>query len=540
MATSLEEMNKELARLKARRAYNKARSAREAKGPGYVAPEYDPTAEMGTVERLATGNTAGFRRGAAGLTNLVLPDKLTPEWASDDSLRDYDQQDRALKNTMAGGIGSLIGEVGSTLPIGGGGGSLAKGGTSLLRRTLGSLPVRAAAEGAITSAATASPDNRGEAASVGATLGGGLGVAGNVVGRLGRGLAQRSGEAENLAFAAAQHGEKPFIPLSQAVGDDADTMSRLTRTLYKDALPYVPGVSGQLKSQGKRLGDSFRRTAMKEADSVDPLKVLTPALLKNPEAAIPKLREAVSKGFDDSVGSMTYSLKPRAVIEGSIGAQLRRAYPHLDNTTRAKTIKEATDIIDRYSNGTTSIHGKNFLNAKNEINTLIGMSKGPEKAALVEIRNMVDREIKRQTPAAKFELFEKAQNAHMDVLGLEKAFAKADDFTPAQLRRSTNPKAGNRQVARTFDRVLKNSVGTPSAEGRRLGQIATGVAGVANLPLTALAVGGANLAARPGVQNALMGQTAMQQYLVRALQKDPDLRRFGGSAARAALTTQVD
>jgi hypothetical protein len=73
-----------------------------------------------------------------------------------------------------------------------------------------------------------------------------------------------------------------------------------------------------------------------------------------------------------------------------------------------------------------------------------------------------------------------------------------------------------------------------------LGQIATGVAGVANLPLTLLAVGGANVAARPGVQNALMGQTAMQQYLVRALQKNPDLRRFGGSAARAALTTQVD
>jgi hypothetical protein len=536
---TLEELNKQLAQLKAQRAVKRARAQREAKGG--IDPSIDPTAEMGTLERLAVGNTAGFRRGAAGLTNLALPDSLTPKWASDDALRGYDQQDKALKDTTAGGIGSLIGEVASTLPVGGGAGTTAKLGGSVLKRTLASLPVRGAVEGAITSAATASPDNQGGAAGVGATLGGGLGVAGKVVGRLGRGLAQRSNEAENLAFAAAQHGEKPFIPLSQAVGDDADTLSRLTRTLYKDALPYVPGVSGQLKSQGKKLGDSFRRTAMKEADSVGPNKVLTPGLLANPEAAIPKLRAAVTKGFDDSVGARSYTLPIPSVREAMIRGQLRRAFPHIDDTTVKKTVEAALEEMDRFSSGKNSIHGKNLLNAKNAISDRIGAASGIEKAALMEVDNMIKTQIERQTPADVFEAYKRAQNAHMDVLGLEKAFKRADDtFSPSVLRRSTNPKAGNRQIARTFDRVLKNSVGTPSAEGRRLGQIATGVAGVANLPLTLLAVGGANVAARPGVQNALMGQTAMQQYLVRALQKNPDLRRFGGSAARAALTTQVD
>lgn len=535
MAT-LEELQRQLVQLKVKKAVRDAQQRRLA---GERDPAYDPTAGMGTVEKLAVGNSAGFQRGLKGLVNLALPDSLTPEFASDANLAEQDQLDAALKNTTAGGIGSMIGEVGSTLPIGGGSGSLAKmglkPGASFLLKTLGSVPVRGAVEGGITGAALSAPDERGENATFGAGIGGGLGFAGKVLGRLGRGLGQKSTEARNLEFLAAQHGETPFIPVAQAIGDDSGLISRVVKSIYKEGLPYTPGVTGQLQNQGRQLADTFRRVALKEADH---FKVLTPAMLKNTDAAVGALRSAINKAYEP-VKKHLYSLPTAATQERHIIAQLKRSFPTIDNTTLGKAMAPILESLNRFSNGTMRITGDNLLNAKNQISRAIAGMQGPEKVAAVETVNMIERLLKQQTPGAAFESYVKANAAHADARALERSIKGINEFGPEVLFRNSARAPNQRQVARTYGKVLKGTLGLPGAAGRWIARGATAALGAYSLPVAAAGLGAANLAGTKTAQKLVMGDTALQQLLVKALNKDEEARRLLGSAFRTTQTAQL-
>ncbi len=114
---------------------------------------------------------ARFREGiGSGMVNVgrramnLLPDAITPEWASDEAIQEQSRIDKPLTDTTAGSLGKLTGEIASTLPLGGIGGAGARAGLAG-RALLGT------AEGALAGQLTT-----GDAA-IGAATGGVLGAA---------------------------------------------------------------------------------------------------------------------------------------------------------------------------------------------------------------------------------------------------------------------------------------------------------------------------------------------------------------------------
>lgn len=554
---TLQDLQKQLVGLKVKLAVENAQKKRRA---GYRDPAYDPTEGTGEFLGMKLGKTdesskelenylaagaGSVKRAALGAGNILLTD--SPEAFSDKALKEHDEMTGPLKSTKAGLAGDITGSALATAPLGGGWGAVPKiaaNSGKVLKFATG-LTGRGAIEGGVSSALYADPDKRGDKALEGAGIGGGLGLGGSVLGRTIRGVAQKSPDAENLRFMADQYGEKSFVPLAQAVGDEGDILSRGIKTLYKEALPYIPGVSGKVQKQYRELGDTFRNVSLKEADKFG---VLTPAHLKNPEAAVAELKKAIDDGYRNSVKSYTFDLPDAGLRARQMTTRLKQAHPNIDPTTLKKTIDEAEKHFDRFSGGQPKIAGENLLNAKNAINTAIETARGPEKTALATIVEMIEHRFQTRMKGPDHEVYMKAKDAWKDFLALSSVTRHVDEYTPTHLRRASKKGTDERQVARTFGKVLKGAVGMPGAAGRvgnKMLQTAVGWGGVgtlgavAGLPIMLGTLGGANALATKGVQKTLMGDTAMQRKLIEALRRDPTLSRMLGSAGRGAVTAET-
>jgi hypothetical protein len=189
--------------------------------------DYNPTKGMNLGEEIVAGNSAEAKRLGRRATNLLLPDSLTPEWATDEAIQKQDELDVALNATGGGMTGRILGGLALTAPLGGpvgaGAKALAAGSTvaraaPTLARTLRAGATMAGVEGGMQGALFSNPGEGLEGALKGAVLGGGLSKGAQLVGAGGRALkrtlgAELSDEAVTLQKLL---GHNEFIPLSQS------------------------------------------------------------------------------------------------------------------------------------------------------------------------------------------------------------------------------------------------------------------------------------------------------------------------------------
>lgn len=449
----------------------------------------DPTSGMSGVDKFVSGIGSGMTRFTRGAGNLVGAGHVFPSFFGDEALKEEDKYDKPLGDTGAGFAGQLVGQTAASLPLSLAGGAgaaglksaLSMGGRLLPSGVAGAVAQggRAALEGGFDAAAVASPDRQGEAAGTGAAVGTGLSVLPGAVGRLVRGVVQKSGAAEDLEALAASQGTKVHIPLTQAADQEGDLVSRGVTSLYQHGLPIVPGVSGQLRRQST--------------------------------VAANQLKEAFQHEYDSTVGS--YSFNVPSDFKDEVAARIEAAMPNVDKTTLEKVSTMAADHIDRYASGANIIDGSNLVNAKNAV--LGAGLKGVEGDAAKHGAEAFDDIIER-------ELTQGNQSSNLADLSRYRKLTTPDPQTGLTLPES---------MKATF----AEPVVRPNTEGR-LALFGSGLYGISHgfgLPFFK-AVAGANALATKTAQNFLLGDTAAQKAVAHMVGKYPEMARITSMMLRNA------
>lgn len=536
----------------------------------------DPTADMSMFDKIRSGVGSGMIQGARGATNLLVkalnagPQGIaarltktplpyeTPEFATDEAIKEQKRVDAPLEKTSPGFWGGLGGQVAATLPL-----SLATGGagaastaTNVLGRVAASPVTRAAVEGAVDSAIYADPEEKKGAAAGGAALGGALNVLGSGAGRLIKGLVKKSQAAEDLAHIAGQHGEDIDIPLSQVASDD-DMFSRIMKSFYKEAMPIVPGASTRLQGQTKSALEKTRRLALQEA--VPEGSSLSKGAEKDTALAVGALKNSFDAAYK-KVKDIDFPAPTD--FHARVVAKIKAANPTVDQVTLDKVASQADELFQRFSSGARpasavpgsggrpmsaagQITGDNLLNLKNELGDLVGQSKGFEKNSMIAAQSAVD-DIMR--PSLKIQGLEKEYDdltePYRHFLGVSKAAksakTKKGNFSMTQLARAAKDPS-QAHLATTAAEVLEQPVVGSSIAGKILagGAMAgTGVGAFMAPLLTGALVGGGHVLTNPSTQRALLGDTAAQKALIKALRANPELARRLGSSMRAGATTE--
>lgn len=506
----------------------------------------------GSLENIRAGVGSGMIRGWKGLTNLVLPDSLTPEWASDENIREMDERDRHLP-----GAAKVMGGVASTLPLGGITGnalntaSRALPAASVLSRALASPATRAAVEGATQGAIFADPDEQGRGALTGAITGTALHGLGRTLGRLNRGLIKKSDEALAIEQLAGQHGDEIFIPISQ--GASEKTMGgRIAKTLYKEALPIVPGVKGQLNRQAETAADKLREIAVKEA---------LPPGAKLPQNAGSRVGDAVRslKGkfdeiYDRTIKSYAFNI-PKDLDDQIINRIKADTDPK--TTVNKQTLSEVTakvrELMTKFSDGKTSIDGQNLLNVRDEISSLIKQAPRHEKSVLKSAQKWIDDHIVAELKQGGSKVNLKDLQDYLDLTPAYRAFEplrksaqqaidKEGRFLFRTLARNAENSPEQKVIGQLGAKVLDKPAATGTLTGKilaGLGMAGTGIGAFMSLPATLAMLAGGNTLATKGVQKSLLGDTRLQRKLVEALRNNAKAVRRAGSVARAAAVQET-
>lgn len=507
---------------------------------------YSPTGTFG--ENVLAGIGRGLTRAGRGAVNLALPESITPEFASTERIRELDKLDKPLMDTGGGKLGSFVGESLPLALVGGGLGTVAKG---------VSLPLRAAAEGAVTSAIMADPEKQGEAGIQGAVLGGALGALGKIIGRAGKGLVQKSDAVEDLqTFARTQGKPDLFVPLAQSADKTGDITTRIARSGYQGLLPYIPGTTGKMERQVENLADEVREMALRKGDYAG---ILTPDLVKNPQRAIKELTDKVDADYFNTVRQ--YSFEVPKDLSAQITARIKQVRPDVDATTEGQIRDMIVSKFQRYMDpaknaaGQFQITGNNILEAKNAVSREIPLMDAPSAKKLAgDVHKIFDDLIDTQlTQGGVFQnlqdldTYKKARDAWAVIRPLADTVSSArkasGKFNAAQLISHSQPASDLEHLGQLANEVAKERVGLPTAAGRMMGR-ATGLltsgVGFATAPITTTsAILGGNILAGKGAQKLLMGDTRAQKYLVELLRKNPEAARWLGSAIRAPMTGAV-
>lgn len=482
-------------------------------------------------------------RGAPFFTGTQVE---TPEFASDEVLKEQDKLDAPLGETSEGSLGQFAGGAAASLPLGvvprASTAALATSGR--LARTLAGPTVRSALEGSITSAATADPEHQKEAAGAGAAGGAILTKLGQALKRTVGGLGQPGEAAGHLEQFAEQHGKDVFIPAAQAIPDSSDFTSRLVKTLYKEVLPLVPGASGRIKAQGKRLADNIRGIAFDEADYKG---ILTTDDLKEPSIAAAKLRKLVDNEVTDTVKAYSFRVPPR----DQVVKKIELAMPDVDDVTKNKVATLVDEAITRFASNKPTLVGANLLNARQDILSKIPKLKGPEQEAAEHAVKIFDDVIEHRltlgnSPVMKKDLarWKAIQGPSEDLAAIERAVKKSEvsrgQFTPSQLVKSAGASDTQRHLGQTAHEVLNENLGSPSPAGRMAAYGALGSLGYFGSPVAlAGVVGGGNALATELAQDVLLGRTSSQQAIINLLRKNPGKVRAFGTAGRGGITSEI-
>lgn len=193
---------------------------------------------------------AGMGRGLTNVWdragNLILPKALEKgSRYSSEAIAERKRLEEPLMNNAAGAAGNLVGEIAATLPVGMVGRAAVGGGKAALAASRGLQTLRAgsgaarvagaggaALEGAGTGLLTSDPGEGGSSALTGAALGGGMGYAGQVLGKTMRKLRPEITDQARRTMDATG----AFIPVTQALPDDS-----LVRQITSGVTANIPG-----------------------------------------------------------------------------------------------------------------------------------------------------------------------------------------------------------------------------------------------------------------------------------------------------------
>lgn len=248
---------------------------------------YDPTEGMSTGAKLGAGFQSGLRNIGRNVGNMV-------GVVSDDELAGFDEQDAALLETGAGGVGAFAGEMAGLAPLGALGGGAAKVASALpnamkaLRGAKGitegvkalgaTIPAAsgagraglatAALEGAGAGAVLGDANERGSAALTSGLLGGGLN---KTIGALGRkfthGIDEGKAASEYRGVVEKIIGRPAELPVAQA------TDKAIPKFLYKNVAPMFPFARGGTKKMLATAQDDWTEAVLKQGLTKDAGKV---------------------------------------------------------------------------------------------------------------------------------------------------------------------------------------------------------------------------------------------------------------------------
>lgn len=529
---------------------------RELKEERYAKEKADPTSGMSVLDKFGAGVGSGGAQIARGATNLALPDSLTPEFASDETIREKARLEAPLTNTDSGAFGQMVGQGVATLPVGLGTGAAARALTGatragkVLKATLGNPFGRSAVEGATTGAITADPEHRGLGAVIGSALSSSMSGLGGMGGRVNSGLIKKSEAAEDLQHLAGQHGEDIFIPISQS-GSEDDFVSRIGKQFYKEALPIVPGVGFRLKGQAAKAADKLREISVREA--LPPGASMPSNAAKDMKGAVRGLKTEFDKAYDDTVKSYAFNIPSDFDVQladkitKSAGPKTK-----VDNVTLGKITTMVRGLVDQFSDGKTTIDGSNLLNVKRSISRLMrgaeGHEKGPLMAADSVIDDIITNDLKQggsKQNLADLQKYQELTPAYRAFTPLEKsvkaAAGKGGKFNFSTLARNSGRSPEQSIIGELGSEVLDKPAASSTLTGKvlaNLGMAGAGFGAFMSVPATLAAIGGGHALASKTAQKAMLGDTAMQRAMVEALRKHPELARMTGSAIRNSVVSE--
>lgn len=524
-----------------------------------------------TVENQRAAIGSGLLRGWKGATNLVLPDSLTPNWASDTEIEEMDKRDEDLPMS-----GKMIGGIAATAPFSAGVGAAQKGATALstlskapvwFTKALASAPVRAALEGATQGAIYAPPKEQAQGAAVGAGLGVGLNRMGALGGRIVRGLVKRSEAAKELEQLAGQHNKKIFLPLAQAASDE-DLVSRTAQTVYREALPIVPGTTGVLRGQADRAKNDLREISIRESAPDGTVLPANPG--HNVDESIAAIRKAIDAGYDETIkqysfnvpstlmqdlmnGIRGYAVKTAKTPAARLAAQQSTYPPEILN----KMAPEIEELFKVYAGGKNVIDGSNLLAIKRELTRLMQKAEShAQKTAYLAADDLIDDLVTRELSQggspqnlADLQRYLDLTPAYRSFVPLAKAAEEAVDkegrFAFNRLAKAAGRSEEQKDIGQLGAKTVDQPVTATSKAGQALANTGAGwgaaAAGAKFAPLTtATVVGGGTVLARPTTQKLLMGTTSPQERLAELLRQYPNAVRRTGSAARTGVIKEFE
>jgi hypothetical protein len=507
------------------------------------------------------GGLLGLVQAAPRLTGALsratggrIPDPLRAP--SKEEWLEFEETSRPLMETTPGKVGSFVGEVAATAPVGGlvGGGvkSLAGAGARVLPRVAGALsrPVgQAMTQGAAIGGLQGGPEGRLTGAALGAAGGGLLHGAGRLAGKAARGLVEATPAAKylgskgvNLTLGTSRPGTNVgyIEEAGQSLGGIGPTLTAqraAAKGSWQDAvLSEVMPKGGKITGVGisEKLGSAYKAF----------------------DAAYEPIRKAV-------VYPVIHGARGGGLpLQGSQGA-FRRAV--LD--PEALATNETRQMVDRFLQNQLSLLPKqkgamprvqagDLLRIRSNIRTkmrqmLGGKDPDYETARLLEnAERSVTKSLESQLPNENIALLRAVDQKYAQYKTVEDAVRKAGDsidgFTPAQLSNAVKQATEGGSYARGAGGELRKlaaagretfDVRTPPTAARALAT--SWPIGYATGP--AVAVG--NL---PGPKALLTGQTAAQrqtQAIINALRSKLGPRgvsalKTGGIAGAATLMNQ--
>lgn len=549
----------------------------EARVPKKAAPQepaYDPTEGMSGGEKLRAGIGSGMARMARGATNLVLPDAITPEWASDESIAEAKKRDAPLGGTGAGMAGQLVGDTAATLPLG----SLVRGGqATLLASRAPALLVRALAgrlggvglEGGLVGAVSADPGSGAGGALEGATTGMITDKLGRGLFRAMKGLVKRTPEAIRLEDIADLHGANVDLPLSQSASDEG-IMSPAIKFIYDKVLPNIPGSEGALKRQGQKAQTQFREIAMKEAapggagSSAPGFSGGLPLTTGKAQGAGTRMRgsmkeiqDAFEQEYADTVKAYAFNQPDTA----GFAQRLIKEFPNIDQEALDKVTDTFDKLSTRYSRGGV-LDGDNLVRMKADLANL-GRESSNDRigASYYQAQEFLDDVVRSELKAGNkpanlrdLQRYEDLATPYKNFLRVQKATARSahpeGEFNPQELTGAVKKLANDRELAKgtapmqEYASLGQRTVGQGTHNPTWYERAATlGAMGGLGALTSPLAVGatmlGARVAASPKVQKALMGTTDTQRAIVDALRRNPRTVQGIGSAIRGGAAAEV-
>lgn len=388
--------------------------------------QYDPTADMGTGQRLLAGIGQGMTNVGRHVGNLV-------GLQSDQQLADAKALDAPLLATGAGRAGSLIGETAVTAPLMMGGAGLV-GRTAIGARALANPIARGVVEGAAQGALMADPGQKLAGATMGGAFGAAVPAVGGALGKVAHGV-KRTPEAERLLAQGVD-----LTPGQMNPGGIWNQM--------EEAWQSVPLVGPVIRGARENAQNSFQRAASQTAAAPGARIAQGPAdeMLEAAYKSFEPLYDQ-AKGFPLYPGVMrqaggdiplaSFGKRPGALVRAALDRNVRA-----DDATRRSVGRWLENQITQLpGKGRAQISSDDLLNLRSNIRAEARRAamQGDDAAAdlLKNGERAITESLESQLPADALQALRTADSRYGIYKTLEDAVARSKDmpggFTPSKL-----------------------------------------------------------------------------------------------------------